>query len=1032
MDRSSGCSARLGGMLALCVLLVLGGALQAVPSAAQDDPQWVQSGFLGVTIGQVVVDPSTPGRVYATLAYGDVFRSDDGGVGWLPLYDFGYVDPPTLAVDPSNPTHLYASNVAYAYRSVDGGTSWAQSDIGDIRAWAIDPNNPSRVYAGGTADRLYRSSNGGSSWMLALFIADTRDLTVAPSDGTVYAGLVGAQPTPANDGIYRSRDYGLSWTKVHTSSLVNALAVDPVDSQRVYLGTEGDGIFRSLDGGVTWAVLNSGLPNGVIHDLIIDPDDPQSLYAGTDGGGVFHSRDGGESWAPLNAGLNNTFVRSLALDPTGDGTLYAGTNNGGVYRIKLLPPPPEATDTYVRVVGDDGRPVARATVWRNGAQAPGLTDSAGNLVLAGAQVGDQLVAMLLQHEQPSPRQAHDGWAYRIYTTSLGVQNDGGLLTSTVARSPGATELTVTRENTLVLFNLVVSIEWGADGAYVEQIQRAARAASDFLYDFSDGQMAFGNVSIYTAGANWMDADIQIATNNVVRPHAFVGGIVSTDKAHVIRIGRGWDGRSGNVGSWDAPDGYRTLAHEFGHYGLFLYDEYFGYRFDANGNLAGERATTCTGLSNRTASGAATNASVMDYQYTSSELSMRDLPGLWSELCTITAQFQLNGESAWETIARRYVDPSAQSRWRIRTPAERGGVVGGPAELPDNLLKLPEVGGVNQIAARPPLALTVRNFDGTPHRGAIVALYKRDGKVLGQGFTDNVGRLAIYGADDGDILRAATFDAGQAGRVEIGSALTLDLQLRPVGGAALAADGPLPHLRLIPMPTTAASQTELLIVLQNFAPDSEPTVLVTAPGSTVSQSPELSYSPTRGAYEGRVSFSAATRGSGQLRADRRAGPDRPVMQTAYRLQLVSNGAPWEVFSNDGNLRLSGGPGSLPGGESTLIVMPTGSVPGAPPTGHLIIGEAYDITASGAVVPLEKPAVLAMHYDATLVNRATPAGLAIFAWRPGQQRWESVPSRVDEVQRTVAAQIESLGIYALFAPAGPWSEAGMRAWLPQVSR
>lgn len=1040
MRRTSGRTIRIIGLVVGWLLITLGGALGGAPSAAQEeDPQWVQSGFLGKTVGQIATDASTPGRVYATLAYGDVFRSDNGGVGWSPLYDFGYVDPPTLAVHPRNPKHLFASNVAYAYRSVDGGAVWSQSEIGDIRAWAIDPKNPNLAYAGGGVNRLYRSSNGGATWTLALFIADTRDLALAPSDGTVYAGLVNDPPSTSSDGIYRSRDYGVSWTKVHTNSLVTVLAVDPDVSQRVYMGTDGDGIFKSHDGGVTWTTLNSGLTNLVIRDLIIDPSDSQSLYAGTDGGGVFRSRDGGASWAPLNGGLSNTFIRSLALDPTGDGTLYAGTNNGGVYRIELLPPPPKATDTYVQVVSADGRPIAGASVWVNGVQVldsagrPTLTDSAGNLVLEEAQAGDQLVAMLLQHEQPTVRHAHNGWAYRIYTTSLGVQNDGGLLTTTVARSPGRTELTIAPANTLVLFNLVVSIEWGADGAYVEQIKRAIHAASDFLYDFSDGQMAFGKVSIYTTGVHWTDADVQIASNNVVRPHAFVGGLISTDKAHVIRLGRGWDGRSGNAGPWDAPDGYRTLAHEFGHYGLFLYDEYFGYRFDTNGNLAGERTTSCTGISNRIPSGDATNASVMDYQYTSSELSMRDLPGLWSELCTITAQFQLNGESAWETVARRYVDPSARSRWRIRMPTERGGVVAGPAELPDSLLKLPEVGGEGQAEARPPIALTVLNSDGTGHRGAIVALYKQDGKVLGQGFTDSTGRLAIYGAEHGDTLRAATFDAGQFGRIDVGDASALELQLRPVGNATLATTGPLPHLRLIPLPATQAGQTELLILLQNFAPGSEPAVLVTAPGSNTGRLPDLSYSPSLGAYEGRISFSAATRGSGQIRADRRVGPDRPVMQASYRLQFVDNGAPWEVFSNDGNLRLSGAPGSLPGSESALIVMPTGSVPGAPPVNHLVVGEAYDVTASGAVVSLEKPAVLTMHYDAILVNQMTPSGLAIFAWRPVQQRWEPVPSRVDETQRTVAAQIEALGIYALFAPAGPWAEAqGTKAWLPLVRK
>jgi hypothetical protein len=70
-----------------------------------------------------------------------------------------------------------------------------------------------------------------------------------------------------------------------------------------------------------------------------------------------------------------------------------------------------------------------------------------------------------------------------------------------------------------------------------------------------------------------------------------------------------------------------LAHEFGHYGLYLYDEYFAFVRDAQGNVIGERPAACTGLGNRNSATAAVNASVMDYQYASSELAMRDVPGL---------------------------------------------------------------------------------------------------------------------------------------------------------------------------------------------------------------------------------------------------------------------------------------------------------------------------------------------------------------------------------------------------------------------
>jgi hypothetical protein len=90
----------------------------------------------------------------------------------------------------------------------------------------------------------------------------------------------------------------------------------------------------------------------------------------------------------------------------------------------------------------------------------------------------------------------------------------------------------------VLFNLVVSIEWATDPSYTEAISQAARLASDYLYDVSDGQMALGHVAIYDNAEHWGDADLQISVRNSVQPPAYVGGIVSPDRSHVIRVGRG--------------------------------------------------------------------------------------------------------------------------------------------------------------------------------------------------------------------------------------------------------------------------------------------------------------------------------------------------------------------------------------------------------------------------------------------------------------------------------------------------------------
>ena len=106
----------------------------------------------------------------------------------------------------------------------------------------------------------------------------------------------------------------------------------------------------------------------------------------------------------------------------------------------------------------------------------------------------------------------------------------------------------------------IVLEFRRDGAPAERsvaermLGRLEHRGRDGCRLVINGQMALGWVSIYDQAKYWADADVQISTKNIVRPHAYVGGITSTDKAHVIRIGRGWDGYSGSQGDWDQPDG----------------------------------------------------------------------------------------------------------------------------------------------------------------------------------------------------------------------------------------------------------------------------------------------------------------------------------------------------------------------------------------------------------------------------------------------------------------------------------------------
>jgi photosystem II stability/assembly factor-like uncharacterized protein len=995
------------------------------------------TGLRATQVYALAIDPQTPSTLYAATWFNGVFKSIDSGGSWLGA-SAGLTQPVyTLAINPQTPSVLYAGTSGGVYKSINSGTSWSPANTGllalDIYALAIDPTIPNILYAG-MFGRVYKSTDGGASWSdISAGLPNTyvRALVIDPiTPSTLFAGTA--------NGVFKSTNGGASWNTsnaglAHTD--VQTLAIDSIMPSTLYAGT-GGGVFKSVNGGTSWNASNTGLAHTGVQALAIDPITPSTLYAGT-GGGVFKSTDSGGSWGTLNTGLTNTHIRALAIAPVIPAILYAGTYGSGAFAFENID---DHSLTYATVIDQQGRPIAGAWVYQNGrrvvdaAGKPRVTDSFGDMILEGVRPGDALVALAPVYKSPTVRQGHNGSAYQVYVTNMTVGAHSHVRPFTVTTPTGSQLLTVRPQNTLVLFNLVVSIEWNADAAYLPEIVRAVRAASDFLFDVSDGQMAFGEVTIYDNAEHWANADIQIVASNIVRPHAHVGGIGDGDRAHVIRLGRAWDGNSGNQGHWDAPDGYRTLTHEFGHYALYLRDEYFGYLYQ-DGIPVGERLTSCTGPSNRNRATEATNASIMDNQYTSSELAMRGVAGMWSNFCEQTAQWQINHESDWETLARKYADQQTPSRWQLMTPADRGNVLAGPVGLPPSVLNLPTIATHQTRAGEPPRQLTVYQPDGSALRNAIVALYRQGqqgGRVIGQGLTDNNGRIDLYGASQGDNVRAASFNGALAGEVSVTAASSLTIILGSVGGLAVQISGEIPHLQVVAIPSQTPDQVALLIELNNFDSGVNPSLLVTVPGSQVGYAPVLSHSPGSSTYVGQISFDATERGTGRIQVAGKAGGGLTFLQTTYRLQRVVNAQGYNIFSNDGSLDLRLEAGALPGNETFVVVMPPGAIPGPLPGGLTLLGEPYDITVSGAATLL-KPAVLSLHYDKALVSGTVPpAGLKIYRWDPANAAWQAVGDTIDPERRAVTAQVTALGTYALLAPPGSWAAARLEVFLPLVRR
>lgn len=246
-----------------------------------------------------------------------------------------------LAFDPSAPATLYAGTSGGGlFRSGDGGATWLAINQGvdqpgtwTITAIAVDPATPSRVYAAaesGLSGGVFTTTNGGASWTFRA-LEGLSDLVIDPATPTTLWAC-GAS-------VYKSTDAGTSWAPVRSGSTFKTLAIDPSAPATVYAGTAFGAIHKTSDGGATWTMLG-GAASDRVEAIAVDPAKPATVYAGFEDFGVYKSLDGGTTWAPLGPtiGTQKLSVEDLVIDAANPATVYAagylaGTAPSvGVYR----------------------------------------------------------------------------------------------------------------------------------------------------------------------------------------------------------------------------------------------------------------------------------------------------------------------------------------------------------------------------------------------------------------------------------------------------------------------------------------------------------------------------------------------------------------------------------------------------------------------------------------------------------------------------------------------------------------------------
>lgn len=241
----------------------------------------------------------------------------------------------------------FASQTSGNWTSM-GPTSWLATGwnpgIGRVNVVAVDPADSNIVYIGSPSGGLWKSTNGGTTWLQPTtdFLPSMGVSAIAidyTNTSTIYIGTGDGDATDTySTGVLKSTDGGLTWTQsgltwsLNQSRSVCKLLIDPVDPNILFAATK-DAIYKTTDGASHWTMVKSGS----FRDMEFKPGNSQVIYAA--GTSYFRSVDGGNTFGALSAGLPaSTAVNRLAIAVTPADSNYvyiaAGNNaNSGFYGL---------------------------------------------------------------------------------------------------------------------------------------------------------------------------------------------------------------------------------------------------------------------------------------------------------------------------------------------------------------------------------------------------------------------------------------------------------------------------------------------------------------------------------------------------------------------------------------------------------------------------------------------------------------------------------------------------------------------------
>jgi photosystem II stability/assembly factor-like uncharacterized protein len=373
---------RILSALVLVLMMAVGGSVFAQRFSPDlfKSLHWRSIGpFRGGRTRAVAGVPSQPNVFYIAQVNGGVWKTDDYGRTWTPIFD----DQPTgsvgcLAVAPSDPNIIYAGSGEGLqrpdlsvgdgiYKSTDAGRTWTHLGLRDgqqIPQIAIDPRDPNRIlvavaghpYGPNTERGIFRSTDGGQTFDRVLFKDDNvggADVLLDPKNpDTAYAALWEARQGPwenaawngSGGGVFKSTDNGKTWRQLSgglPDGIIQAnLAIAPNSNNRLFASIALPGglvIYRSDDGGQTWVKITTDprpagrIGGGDLAVLRVDPKNPEVVYSASVV--AWKSIDGGKTWTAFRGAPGGDDYQNVWISPSNSDVVLLGSDQGAIITV---------------------------------------------------------------------------------------------------------------------------------------------------------------------------------------------------------------------------------------------------------------------------------------------------------------------------------------------------------------------------------------------------------------------------------------------------------------------------------------------------------------------------------------------------------------------------------------------------------------------------------------------------------------------------------------------------------------------------